>query len=239
MSERAALKNVRRVVIKLGTGVLTNPSKRLDAEHMKELIEEIAQVGGKKREIILVSSGAIGSGMGYLNLDHRPQDLADLQACAAIGQSHLMHLYNEYFRKHGRLTAQILLTQDDLEARSRYLNARNTLMRLLSMNVIPVVNENDTVAVNELRFGDNDTLGAQVCSLIEADLFIMLTNVDGLIHPGEKKVVDTIDKITAKLKKEFVKDEISALGVGGMNSKLDAAQIHALRKIATMKQSLK
>ena len=178
----------------------------------------------------MVSSGAIGSGMGLLKLKERPKTLSKLQACAAVGQLHLMQAYDDLFRAHSLLTAQVLLTQEDLNDRQRYLNAKNTLLTLLGEGVVTIVNENDTVSTDEIKFGDNDKLSSLVANLIEADLLILLSNVDGLYkYDGakkEKELVSVVNKISAEIEAlaQRSKDE---LGTGGMVSKLQAARIAA------------
>ncbi|MBI2870801.1 MAG: glutamate 5-kinase [Candidatus Omnitrophica bacterium] len=225
-SRKAHLKSAGRVVIKVGTGVLTASGRSLDTRVIQGLVRGIKRLKEERRQVVLVSSGAIGAGMGLLNKDRRPEALADLQACAAVGQGELIHLYNTYFRRRGYLAAQVLLTQDDLHHRGRYLNARNTLMRLLAMNIVPIVNENDTVAVDELKFGDNDLLAGQVAGLVEADLVIILTNVDGLVHHGTGGVLSVVEEITPQLERELIRDEPGqGPGTGGMRSKLKAVRM--------------
>ena len=159
------LKNVSRIVVKLGTGVLTNSSKQPDQEQMKQLVAQMANQVRAGREVVLVSSGAIGAGMGVLNYSRRPTDVSDQQACAAVGQSRLMATYERFFEEHQLVAAQVLLTHADLEHKERHLNARNTLITLLGHGVVPVINENDAVSFTEIKFGDNDMLSALVASL--------------------------------------------------------------------------
>jgi glutamate 5-kinase len=217
------------VVVKVGTNVLADPSGRLDRQRIQSLAEQLhrAQEGGRK--IVLVTSGAIGAGVGKLALGKRPSDLPHLQACAAIGQTALMQLYQESLAPHGVQTAQILLTAGDFENRARYLNVRNTIRTLFEYGALPIINENDTVSVAEIRFGDNDHLAAMVTNLLRAPLLVLLTNVDGLYsddpgtHPDAKLLatVPLIDKSVT----ELAAATKSELGTGGMKSKLRAARL--------------
>src|SRR3954468_15750133 len=176
------LEHLSRIVVKLGTGVLTDAKKQPDLAQMEQLVDQIAQQRAAGREIVLVSSGAVGAGMGLLGHHKRPAELAELQACAALGQSRLMSTYEKLFAKHNLHVAQVLLTHADLEHHERHLNARNTLVRLLQHGVIPIINENDAVSFTEIKFGDNDKLSALVACLLPADLLIILTTADGLIQ---------------------------------------------------------
>ncbi|MFH1045469.1 MAG: glutamate 5-kinase [Candidatus Omnitrophota bacterium] len=228
---------VQRVVVKVGTRILTTKDYHLDKTWIKKLVAQITQLMEKHIEVILVTSGAIGAGMGMLGLSSRPKLLPQQQAAAAIGQSQLMRVYDTFFRRHKLLTAQVLLTREDLVSRKRYLNAKNTLLTLLShKNVIPIVNENDTVSVDEIKFGDNDYLSAQVASLIGAELLIILSDVDGLYATRPTKdavanklsqtVIATVEKIDGEIEKVATKSA-SVVGTGGMISKLAAAKICA------------
>ncbi len=218
------------MVVKVGTRVLTHPDGRLDPQRVAVLAEQVHQVMATGRNVVLVSSGAVGAGMGRLKLARRPDDLAQLQAVAAVGQSVLIEAYERSFRTHGRHAAQVLLTAEDLEHRTRYLNARNTLLALLELGAVPVINENDTVAVDELQttFGDNDRLAAIVTNLIRAPLLVLLSDVDGLYdgNPAEpgSRVVSTVQRVDQSVF-DLVWDEGSALGKGGMKSKLEAARL--------------
>ena len=227
--ERASLKETSRLVVKLGTGILTSRSKQIDPAQVEQLVAQVAAQRGAGREVVVVSSGAVGAGMGALGLAKRPTDLSDLQACAAVGQSRLMSTYSELFARHNLPVAQVLLTHDDLEHRDRHLNARNTLVSLLDKGVVPIVNENDAVSYTELKFGDNDWLAALVACLLPADLLVVLTTVDGLVENFGKKnprtlpVVETID---ANIKK-LAGGTLSATAIGGMEAKLRAAGMTA------------
>ncbi len=234
---RQHLLKARRVVLKLGSAVVTAPDG-LNLPLLQRLVEEIAHLRGKEREFVLVSSGAIAAGCRKLGIATRPAGIPQQQAVAAAGQSSLMLTYEEAFAAHGLKVAQILLTHDDLAARSRFLNARNTLFTLLQWQVVPVINENDTVATDELKFGDNDNLAALICNLVEADLLILLTDIDGLFarDPREDPAapfIPLIETFDAHLEKAASR-RAGALGRGGMGSKLQAAKKAAAAGIPTL-----
>jgi glutamate 5-kinase len=221
------LKDITRIVVKLGTGVLTDSRKQPDLAQMEQLVAQMAQQRREGREIVLVSSGAVGAGMGVLKHERRPGDLAELQACAAVGQPRLMAIYEKLFGAHGFGVAQILLTHDDLAHHERHLNARNTLITLLRHGVIPIINENDAVSFTELKFGDNDTLSALTASLLPADLLVMLTTVDGVIENfggANARTLPTIERID-KTVESLGGGTQSVTAVGGMASKIQAAKI--------------
>ncbi len=221
------LKNVTRIAVKVGTGVLTDSRKRPDFLQMVQLAAQLAEQRRAGREVVLITSGAVGAGMGVLGYERRPSRLAELQACAAVGQSRLMATYEEIFGKLDIRVAQVLLTHDDLEHHERHLNARNTLVTLLDRGVVPIVNENDAVSFTEIKVGDNDTLSALVACLLPADLLVILTTAEGLYEdygaPGARLVplVERIDTNTERL----ARDTNSSTAVGGMVSKLEAARI--------------
>lgn len=217
------------VVIKVGTNVLTDADGTLSAARVEALADQVDRVRQTGRKVALVSSGAIGAGVGKLGLGKRPTDLRHLQACAAVGQGFLMHVYEEYLARHGTHAAQILLTAGDFDNRTRYLNARNTILSLFEWNCVPIINENDTVSVAEIRFGDNDHLAAMVTNLIQAPLLVLLTVVDGLYtaDPGSDasaKLVATVPHLDAEVL-GMAGSSKSALGTGGMRSKLRAVRI--------------
>jgi glutamate 5-kinase len=221
------LKDVTRIVVKLGTGVLTDSRKQPDLAQMEQLVAQMAQQRQAGKELVLVSSGAVGAGMGALGFAKRPGELEELQACAAVGQSRLMATYEKLFAAYGLPVAQILLTHDDLEHHERHLNARNTLITLLRHGVIPIINENDAVSVTELKFGDNDKLSALVASLLPADLLVILTSVEGMLEnfgQPNSKVISTIERIDDAVEK-MAGGTDSATAVGGMASKIQAAKI--------------
>src|SRR5512134_3876349 len=196
---RSELNKASRIVVKLGTGVLTDNRKQPDPAQLEQLVAQIAEQRNADREIVLVTSGAVGAGMGVLGYAKRPGELAELQACAAVGQTRLMAVYENLFGSHKLNVAQVLLTHDDLEHHERHLNARNTLVTLLARGVVPIINENDAISFTEIKFGDNDTLSALVASLLPADLLVILTTVDGVIenfgkaNPRTLPVVEKID----------------------------------------------
>src|SRR3954447_3365391 len=176
------LKNISRIVVKLGTGVLTDARKQPDFRQMEQLVAQVAAQREAGKEVVIVSSGAVGAGMGVLGYEKRPAELAEMQACAAVGQTRLMTTYEKLFSKFNLHVGQVLLTHDDLQHHERHLNARNTLVTLLQNGVVPVINENDAVSFTELKFGDNDKLSVLVSSLLPADLLVILTTVDGLVE---------------------------------------------------------
>jgi len=221
------LNNARRIVVKLGTGVLTNSDKQLDSKQMGQLVRQIAAQCRRGKEVVVVSSGAVGAGMGTLGFAKRPKGLPELQACAAVGQSRLMAAYEKLFARFKLHVAQVLLTHDDLQHHDRHLNARNTLLTLLRQGVVPIINENDTVSVTELKFGDNDRLSALVAALLPADLLVILTTVDGVIQEFGKpnaRVLPTIEQIDGRIER-MAGGTTSATAVGGMASKIQAAKI--------------
>ena len=227
MAARRQLGRVRRLVVKVGTGLITQPKLGPDPDRIAALAGEIAGVR-EGRDVVLVTSGAIATGMARLTLVERPRSIPEKQAAAAVGQSALMWHYEAAFKRHGIPVGQILLTAHDISDRARYLNARNTLLALLKFGVLPVVNENDTVAVEEIKVGDNDNLSALVASLIEADLLVILTDVDGLYtsdpatDPSAAKL-DAVEAITPEIER-LVWRGTGAGSVGGMTTKLQAAQ---------------
>ena len=224
---RDSLKSVSRLVVKLGTGVLTDSRKLIDPAQLEQLVTQLAALRHAGKEVVLVTSGAVGAGMGALGYATRPTDLAEKQACAAVGQSRLMAAYDKLFSAHGLVVAQVLLTHADLEHHERHLNARTTLVTLLNRGVIPIINENDAVSFTEIKFGDNDKLSALVASLLPADLLVILTTVDGVIDNfGKKnaKTLSVIEKISAAVE-NMAGGTTSATAVGGMKSKIDAAKI--------------
>lgn len=220
------------VVIKVGTNVLTCASGLPDRERIQSLVDQLQRIRSAGRKVVLVSSGAIGAGIGRLGLGRRPTDLPHLQACAAIGQSALIQLYQELFAPYGVSVAQLLLTAGDFDTRKRYLNVRNTILTLWEYDCIPIINENDTVSVAEIKFGDNDHLGAMVANLMQAPLLVLLTNVDGLYtdDPGRvttAQLVPTVEAIDRSVT-DMAAVTKSSFGTGGMRSKLKAARLATL-----------
>ena len=221
------LAKISRIVVKLGTGVLTDSRKQLDPAQVKQLVGQLVEQRQAGKEIVLVTSGAVGAGMGALGYAKRPSELSALQACAAVGQSRLMATYEALFGEFGLLVAQVLLTHDDLEHHERHLNARNTLLTLLQRGVVPIINENDAVSFTELKFGDNDRLSALTACLLPADLLVILTTVDGVIenfgkaNPQTLARIEQIDETIERL----AGGTTSTTAVGGMSSKVQAAKI--------------
>ncbi|HBU69022.1 MAG TPA: glutamate 5-kinase [Elusimicrobia bacterium] len=216
-----------RLVIKVGTNLLTAKNGSLDSARMKALVSEIAAVKKAGYKVVLVTSGAIGAGMGKLGWKSRPASLKEKQALAAIGQPLLMHAYHKQFSELGVTIAQVLLTRQDFEDRQRYLNAKNTFSTLLELGVVPIVNENDTVAVEEINIGDNDTLAALVSVKIGARTLVLLTDVDGLYSglPGKSELIRYVKKVTPAVEKLASGISSSGKGTGGMKTKVLAAKI--------------
>ncbi|WP_416138256.1 glutamate 5-kinase [Halomonas sp. HK25] len=227
---REALVNARRVVVKIGSALLTNDGRGLDEAAIGGWVDQVAELHRRGIEVVLVSSGAVAAGMVRLGWQARPSAVHELQAAAAVGQNGLTECYEGHFARHGLLTAQVLLTHDDLSNRKRYLNARSALRTLVDLRVVPVINENDTVVTDEIRFGDNDTLGALVANLLEADALVILTDQEGLFD------ADPRSNPEARLIHEGRADDPAlaavaggggALGRGGMTTKLRAAHLAA------------
>jgi glutamate 5-kinase len=235
---RTQIPATRRWIVKIGSALLTRDGAGLDPEVLGPWIAQMAAQHAAGREVVLVSSGAVAQGMARMGWRQRPQSLHALQAAAAIGQMGLIRAYEDGFSRHGLHTAQVLLTRDDLADRKRYLNARSTLRTLLSMGVVPVVNENDTVATDELRFGDNDTLAALVANLVEADLLILLTDQDGLFSANPHLDPDALLIDRARVDDPRLDraagGSSGALGTGGMITKLRAARLAARSGCATV-----
>jgi len=215
--------NYKRVVIKIGSSILYSSKGSLDEALVNSLVSQIKELSENNIEVVLVSSGAIALGMAALKLDSRPKELSYLQAAASIGQNELMNVYRNFFKKVGLSCGQVLLTWEDFNERRRYLNAKNTLLTLLKLGAIPVINENDTVSTDEIKFGDNDRLSALVATLVSADLLVILSDVDGL-WDKDKKIIKIVDKITAEIKALACPTK-KVICVGGMITKLDAAKI--------------
>lgn len=218
------VRQARRVVVKIGTNALTDEQGRLDVGFLSRMAEQIAAVGRDGVGVTLVSSGAVGAGMAELDIAERPKTLPMLQATAAVGQGQLMRHFHDAFRPHGLKVAQILVTRGDFEDRTRYLNIRNTVAALQDLSAVPIINENDTVAVEELRFGDNDIIAALVTNMLRADLLVLLSVVDGVMKGAQ--VLDVVDDAQAG-SRELATGGRSRLGSGGMGSKLAAADMVA------------
>ena len=216
------MEKYKRIVIKVGTKVIASKDKGLDASRMGAIVSQIAHLTQGGTGVILVTSGAIGAGMSILNMKKRPTELGLLQATAAIGQSHLMRVYSELFKHFNFNVGQVLLTQEDFNERSRSLNIKHTINMLLAHKAIPIINENDTVATEEIKCGDNDRLSGLVAQLSQADLLILLTDVDGLLD-GDGRVIREVLHLTPQILKLGGKSACD-LGTGGMATKLAAAR---------------
>ncbi len=230
MAERTEVAASRRWVVKVGSALLTDDGRGLDTDMIGSLVDQLSTLRESGIEVVLVSSGAVAAGVARLGWSSRPTALHDIQAAAAVGQSSLVQSYETAFKRHGIITAQVLLGHDDVIARDRYLNARGTLKSLLGFGVIPVINENDTVVTDEIRFGDNDTLAALVANLIDADALMLLTDQVGLFTTDPRSnpnatLVETSDVNAPEL--EAMAGEGGSLGRGGMVTKLRAARLAA------------
>jgi glutamate 5-kinase len=221
-----------KIVIKLGSSIVTNNGNGLDERCLSSLIRQISILSSQNKKVILVSSGAIAAGLKKLGIGKRPKILSELQSAAAVGQMDLVRMYEKLFSDNDLMSAQVLLTHNDLSDRKRYLNARSTIFNLIKNNVIPVINENDTVASEEIRFGDNDTLAAMVANLIEADILVLLTDQDGLFSSDPRQ-----DSNARLIRHSYVDDKSldnaatgtkSEIGIGGMTTKILAARRAAL-----------
>ncbi|MFD2448841.1 glutamate 5-kinase [Vogesella fluminis] len=235
---QSVIHSATRIVVKVGSSLVTNDGKGLDMSALARWAAEIADLKRRGKEVVLVSSGAIAEGCQRLGWAKRPKAVHELQAAAAVGQMGLCQAYESAFREHGLKTAQVLLTHEDLSDRLRYLNARTTLSTLLALNVVPIINENDTVVTDEIRFGDNDTLGALVTNLIEADSLVILTDQQGLYTADPRKHPDAVfvheaEAGDSKLE-EMAGGAGSSVGTGGMYTKIIAAKRAARSGAATV-----
>jgi len=225
---RKILGKARRIVVKVGSSILASVDKGLHYEAFSRLTKEISDLKRQGCEIVLVSSGAIAAGMEKLGYKTRPQAITQKQATAAVGQTRLMNIYEDYFSRYQQMVAQVLLTHDDLSHRRRFLNARNTLLTLLELGIIPIINENDTVVVDEIKFGDNDNLSALITNLIGADLLVILTDIDGLcdsdprVNPNAK-CIPLVEDIDGDIE-GIIGETKNEMSVGGMISKIQAAR---------------
>ena len=227
---RKTLKEKKRIVIKVGTSSLTHSETGLmDFIKMEKLVRELTDLHNRGKEVVLVSSGAIAVGRKALGLKERPSALSVKQACASVGQARLMMSYQKFFMEYNQVASQILMTKNTLIHEENRENARNTFETLLSMGVIPIVNENDTISTYEIRFGDNDTLSAIVSALVQADLLILLSDIDGLFTDDpnrnpDAKFIEYVDRIDERFRK-MAKGSASDVGTGGMSTKLNAARL--------------
>ena len=230
MSLRDKLKDAKRVVIKVGTSTLLyGETGQINLNRIDLLVREIVDLSNQGKDVILVTSGAIGVGMVRMGLKKRPTDVKEKQALASVGQGLLMHLYDKFFAEYGKTMGQVLLTMDNAVQHKQYSNSRNTLMTMLKMGVIPVINENDAVAVDEVKIGDNDRLSAMVASLVDAELLIILSDIDGVYTANPSKdpnatIIDEIPEITPAVEK-IAGGAGSDVGTGGMATKIEAAKI--------------
>ncbi|MBP2653299.1 MAG: proB [Firmicutes bacterium] len=229
MVARSDLADAKRIVVKVGTSTITHSTGKLNLLRLERLVREISDLSNQGKELILVTSGAVGAGMDRLGMKEKPRTIPEKQAAAAVGQGILMQTYEKLFAEYGQVVAQVLLTREDSNHRKRCINSRNTLITLMAMGVIPIINENDVVAVDELKFGDNDTLSAMVASIIDAELLVILSDVDGL-YTGNPQC----DEAARLLPEIFdITPDVEALaggpgskqGTGGMYTKIQAAKI--------------
>ena len=229
MNARERLREAKRIVVKVGTSTLVRTSGKPDFRRMDRLVREIADLKNEGREMVLVSSGAIAIGMDSIGLRQKPAEIPARQALAAIGQSSLMTLYKKFFADYGQTAAQVLLTKENAARHHQYANSRNALLELLSMGAVPVINENDVVAVDEIKIGDNDTLSATVATLIDADALLILSDIDGLYtaNPQEDKTarwIPEVAEITPAIER-MAGGAGSSFGTGGMATKIEAAKL--------------
>jgi len=229
MTIRGEFKNAKRIVVKVGTSTLTHANGQMNLERMERLVRELADLHNRDIEVILVSSGAIGTGANRMGMKKIPKTLPEKQALAAIGQGRLLHMYEKLFADYGKTVAQVLLTREDLDERIRYLNATNTLLAILNMQVIPIINENDTVVVEEIKIGDNDTLSTMVAGIVNADLLIILSDVNGLYDSDPRsnddaRLQNEVYEVTADMEANAV-SRGTTFASGGMLTKLRSASL--------------
>ncbi|MBO8128293.1 MAG: glutamate 5-kinase [Peptococcaceae bacterium] len=229
MGKRSSFTQFKRIVVKVGTSTLAYNTGKLNLTCMEHLTRQMADLYNEGREVILVTSGAIGAGVGKLGLHRRPKSIPEKQACAAVGQGILLHMYEKMFAEYGVVVGQVLLSREDFSDRRRFLNARNTLEALLRMGVVPLINENDTVAVEEIKLGDNDHLSALVAASIDADVLLLLSDIDGLYTADPRRdaaaaFIPEVPEITPEIEK-LAGTAGSELGTGGMSTKIYAAKI--------------
>ena len=229
MNTREQIKDAKRIVVKVGTSTLLYPNGKINLYRIEHLARELSDLASQGREVILVTSGAIGAGMVRMGLSERPDSMQEKQALASVGQVLLMHLYDKFFTEYGQVAGQVLLTKENFANHNQYINARNTLMAMLKNGIIPVINENDAVTVAEVKIGDNDTLSATVAAIVDADVLIILSDIDGVYdanpqtHP-EARLLSEIKEITSAVE-AMAGGAGSAVGTGGMATKIEAAKI--------------
>ena len=229
MFTRKNLVTAKRFVVKVGTSTLTHDTGKLNFFRIEKLVRDLSDLANQGKEVILVSSGAVGAGMERLGLKEKPKTIPEKQAAAAVGQGMLMHVYEKLFGEYGQIVAQVLLTREDSVKHKRYINSRNTLLTLLKNGVIPVINENDAVAIDELKIGDNDTLSAMVASIVDADVLIILSDVEGVYDSNpqnnpDARLINQIDDITPEVE-NLAGGPGTIRGTGGMYTKIQAAKI--------------
>lgn len=228
-SEGHVIQKYKRIVVKVGTSTLTDGQGRIDRAYLDNLASQVSVLKGGGADVLIVTSGAIRAGMDKLGLQSRPKTIPEQQAAAAVGQGLLMQVYSEVFGQYGITTGQVLLTREDFGDRRRYLNARNTMLALFRHGIVPIVNENDTIAVDEIRVGDNDNLAALVASSLEADLLVLLSDVPGLynMHPAEgarASIIPVVENIDESIR-SIAGGSNTRVGTGGMRTKIEAAEI--------------
>lgn len=236
--KRESFKNIKRIVVKVGTSSLSYPNGRLHFQRMEKLAYTLSALRSQGYEVVLVSSGAIGVGAGRIGLVEKPKNLAIKQALAALGQALLMKIYQKIFDGYNQMVAQVLLTKDIMAIKERHDNAQGTLFKLFEMDIIPIINENDTISTDEIEFGDNDTLSAMVASLVQADLLIFMSDIDGLYSADPKidsnaSIIRSVPEITPELEL-LAKGAGSSFSTGGMITKITAAKIAAQEGIDTI-----
>jgi len=232
------VKNIKKMVIKIGSTSLTSKTGGLDKVNMRRFVNEVSSLVKRGMEVVVVTSGAIAAGLKNLNIKKKPGDMALLQVAASVGQVELMRMYSSLFSKNSLKIGQILLTHEDTTGREQYLNIKNTIKNLIGLKIVPVINENDSVAVDEIKFGDNDKLAALVAILAESDILIILTDIDGMYNKNPRiynnaKLISYIDKINEDIEKA-AEGVSSAYGIGGMKSKIKAAKICSFSGIKTI-----
>lgn len=226
---REGLSQARRIVVKVGTSTITHPSGQLNLNRLEKLVRELSDLKNSGRQVILVSSGAVGAGMARLGYSQRPKDVAEKQALAAVGQGILLRIYERLFDEYGQTVAQVLLTKENSVHHNLYVNSRRTLGRLLELGIVPIINENDAVSADELKIGDNDNLSAMVATLVDAELLIILSDIDGLYTANPTSdpaatLISRVEEITPDIER-IAGSPGSSLGTGGMMTKIDAAKI--------------
>lgn len=229
MENREILKNKKRIVIKVGTSTLSYKNGRLNFRRIEKLAYVLSALRSQGLQVVLVSSGAIGVGAGRIGLADKPKELAKKQALAALGQAELIRIYQKFFEEYNQFVAQVLLTKDAMTETSRHDNAQNTIAKLLEMDIIPIINENDTISTYEIEFGDNDTLSAMVARLVKADLLVLMSDIDGLYSADPKTnkdatIIHSVPEIDEKIEK-LAQGAGSSFGTGGMITKIAAAKI--------------